>query len=96
MLVAISGKSAIDFGISSTLGGNVVNMGQAVQDRIDALVAERPIGMNVLPISEQGASVKVLIHDFVVNVVVVLAILVGTCWCSWGCDQEFYWAASCW
>ncbi|WP_299862165.1 efflux RND transporter permease subunit [uncultured Hoeflea sp.] len=73
-----NGELAIGLGISNTLGGNVVNMGQAVQDRIDALVAERPIGINVLPISDQGASVKVSVNDFVVNVVVALAIVVGT------------------
>lgn len=73
-----NGEPAIGLGISNTLGGNVVNMGQAVQDRIDALVSERPIGINVLPISDQGASVKASVDDFVVNVVLALAIVVGT------------------
>ncbi len=72
------GQPAIGLGISNTLGGNVVNMGQAVQDRIDALVTERPIGINVLPISDQAASVKASVDDFVINVVLALAIVVGT------------------
>ncbi len=73
-----NGQPAIGLGVSNTLGGNVVNMGQAVQDRIDLLVSERPIGINVLPISDQGASVKASVDDFVVNVILALAIVVGT------------------
>ncbi|KCV80955.1 acriflavin resistance protein [Actibacterium atlanticum] len=73
-----NGEPAIGLGISNTLGGNVVTMGKAVQDRIDALENERPIGINVLPISDQGASVEASVNDFVVNVVMALAIVVGT------------------
>ncbi|MBW4707272.1 efflux RND transporter permease subunit [Roseobacter sp. YSTF-M11] len=73
-----NGEQAIGLGISNTLGGNVVTMGKAVQDRIDALESERPIGINVLPISDQGASVEASVNDFVVNVVLALAIVVGT------------------
>ncbi|MEL6418848.1 MAG: efflux RND transporter permease subunit, partial [Pseudomonadota bacterium] len=73
-----NGEQAIGLGISNTLGGNVVTMGKAVQDRIDALESERPIGISVLPISDQGASVEASVNDFVVNVVLALAIVVGT------------------
>jgi multidrug efflux pump subunit AcrB len=71
------GQQAIGLGISNTLGGNVVNMAEAVNARIAELESERPIGINVLPISDQGASVKASVDDFVVNVVVALAIVVG-------------------
>ncbi len=73
-----NGKPAIGLGISNTQGGNVVNMGQAVQAHIDALKGERPIGINVLPISDQGASVRASVDNFVFNVVLALAIVVGT------------------
>ena len=72
------GRPAIGIGISNTLGGNVVNMGEAVKARIDALIAERPLGIDVLPISDQSASVKESVDDFVMNVVLALAIVVGT------------------
>ncbi|WP_299298139.1 efflux RND transporter permease subunit [uncultured Tateyamaria sp.] len=72
------GQQAIGLGISNTLGGNVVNMAAAVDARIAELESERPIGINVLPISDQGASVKASVDDFVVNVAVALAIVVGT------------------
>ena len=72
------GKPAIGIGISNVLGGNVVNMGEAVRARMDALISERPIGMNVTAISDQSVSVKTSVNDFVINVLVALAIVVGT------------------
>lgn len=72
------GQQAIGIGISNTRGGNVVDMGRAVQARIDALENERPIGINVTAISDQGSAVKASVDDFVVNVGVALAIVVGT------------------
>lgn len=72
------GQQAIGLGISNTLGGNVVNMADAVNARIAELEKDRPIGIHVLPISDQGESVKASVDDFVVNVVVALAIVVGT------------------
>ncbi len=72
------GQQAIGLGISNTLGGNVVNMANAVNARIAELEKDRPIGIHVLPISDQGASVKASVDDFVVNVVLALGIVVGT------------------
>ncbi len=73
-----NGEPAIGLGISNTRGGNVVNMSNAVKDRIAELFDERPIGIKVLPISDQGAAVKSSVDDFVVNVALALAIVVGT------------------
>ncbi len=72
------GQAAIGIGISNTLGGNVVAMGEAVKAKMDALTSERPIGIEILPISDQSASVKESIDDFVMNVVLALIIVVGT------------------
>jgi multidrug efflux pump subunit AcrB len=72
------GRPAVGIGISNTLGGNVVDMGVAVKERMDALISERPIGMEVLAISDQSVSVKVSVDSFVSNVVLALVIVVGT------------------
>ncbi len=72
------GRPAIGIGISNTLGGNVVAMGEAVKARMDALIVDRPIGIEVLPISDQSETVDESVSDFVMNVVVALAIVVGT------------------
>ena len=69
-----NGEQAIGLGISNQRGGNVVNMSNAVKDRIAELLSDRPIGINVLPISDQGAAVKSSVDDFVVNVALALAI----------------------
>lgn len=73
-----NGQPAIGLGVSNTLGGNVVNMANAVNAKIAELESERPIGIHVEPVSDQGASVKASVDDFVVNVVLALAIVVGT------------------
>lgn len=72
------GQPAVGLGISNQRGGNVVNMSNAVKERIAELESERPIGIDILPISDQGASVKTSVDDFVVNVMMALAIVVGT------------------
>ena len=72
------GRPAVGIGISNTLGGNVVEMGEAVKTRIEALTEDRPIGIEILPISDQSATVKTSVADFVMNVVVALIIVVGT------------------
>jgi len=72
------GQPAIGIGISNVLGGNVVNMGEAVKARMDAMTVDRPLGIDIHPISDQSASVKASVDDFVMNVVLALAIVVGT------------------
>ncbi|MEO1309057.1 MAG: efflux RND transporter permease subunit, partial [Pseudomonadota bacterium] len=72
------GRPGIGLGISNTLGGNVVNMGKAVKARMDELITERPIGIEVLPISDQSTTVEDSVNDFVLNLVVALVIVAGT------------------
>ncbi len=72
------GKPAIAMGISNVIGGNVVIMGAALDQRMQELLEQRPIGIDVEPISDQGASVLISVNDFVMNVVLALVIVVGT------------------
>lgn len=78
LLLYRDGRPAIGIGVSNTIGGNVVNMGEAVRARMDALISERPIGIEILPISDQSVTVKASVNDFVMNVVLALVIVVGT------------------
>ena len=71
-------QPAIGVGISNVLGGNVVEMGAAVRARIAELEAQRPIGMELIPISDQSLSVETAVADFVFNVFLALVIVVGT------------------
>ncbi len=72
------GKPAIGIGISNTIGGNVVNMGDLVNARIAELESQRPLGMELSVISDQSVSVRTSVNDFVMNVLLALAIVVGT------------------
>lgn len=72
------GKPAIGMGISNVIGGNVVKMGEAVQKRIKELESQRPLGIEIHPVSEQSETVRVSVNDFVLNVLMALAIVVGT------------------
>ncbi|MCM8855699.1 MAG: efflux RND transporter permease subunit, partial [Candidatus Thiodiazotropha sp.] len=72
------GQPAIGIGISNSLGGNVVTMGDTVRARIDSLESERPIGIELQFVSDQSASVRASVDDFVGNVVLALIIVVGT------------------
>ncbi len=71
-------KPAIGLGISNIIGGNVVHMGDALNLRMAELMDQRPIGIDVIAISDQGASVRESVNDFVMNVVLALVIVVGT------------------
>ena len=72
-----NGQPAIGMGISNATGGNVVNMGDAVNARIAALLGQRPHGIEIQAISDQSVSVRVSVADFVGNFVVALLIVVG-------------------
>lgn len=78
LLLYNDGKPAIGIGISNETGGNVVNMGNAVNARIAELTENRPVGIDVLVISDQASTVTVSISDFVNNVLMALVIVVVT------------------
>ncbi|MFT4961228.1 MAG: multidrug efflux pump subunit AcrB [Paracoccaceae bacterium] len=78
LLLYKDGKPAIGIGVSNETGGNVVNMGNAVNARIKQLTENRPIGIDVLVISDQASTVTVSIADFVNNVLLALIIVVAT------------------
>ena len=73
-----NGRPAIGLGISNTAGGNVVSLGEAVKARLAELTEQRPLGIELTPISDQSVSVREAVDDFVGNVVLALAIVVGT------------------
>jgi multidrug efflux pump subunit AcrB len=75
------GEPAIGIGISTISGGNVVNMGEALYERAQALKAQLPIGIDAHIISLQSKAVTEAIDGFLENllsaiVIVVLVLLV--------------------
>ncbi len=83
-ILRVNGKKAIGIAISTVSGGNAVTMGNAVQRRLDQLLSEIPLGMEIVKISMQSESVTKAVNGFVINlveaviiVIVVLAIFMG-------------------
>jgi multidrug efflux pump subunit AcrB len=75
-LVRRDGRPAIGLGVSNVLGGNVVEMGDAVKRRLAELDSQRPVGIEVNAISLQSDSVRAAVDGFVENLVAAVAIVV--------------------
>lgn len=73
------GKPAIGLGISASSGGNVVRMGQSVNERLRTLASDIPLGVQLHAVSFQADTVTESINAFVTNlgqsVIIVLVVL---------------------
>ncbi len=69
------GKHAVGIGVSTVEGGNVVVLGNAVQNRIAALGSRIPLGMELHKISFQADTVTEAISAFVSNLVAAIVIV---------------------
>ena len=83
-LLRYDSKQAIGLGISTVLGGNVVNMGAALDKKMGELEDQIPLGVEVEAIYLQTTAVVQSIKGFLVNlaqavfiVVVVLLVFMG-------------------
>jgi multidrug efflux pump subunit AcrB len=76
-LLRYDGHRAIGLGISTTPGGNVVEMGKAVEIRARELLDQVPLGVEAGIISLQSEATTVAINAFLVNLVEAVAIVVG-------------------
>lgn len=70
------GRPAIGLGISNVLGGNVVDMGDAVKQRLAELEGQRPVGIELNVVSFQSNSVRAAVDSFVANLAAAVAIVV--------------------
>lgn len=75
-LLRHDGKPAIGLAISTVLGGNVVTMGEAVDQRLREIDAMRPIGMELNIISHQSRAVSEAITGFLLNLIAAVVIVV--------------------
>lgn len=75
-ILRVNGRPAVGIAVSTVKGGNVVKMGQAVTKRIQELMPQIPLGMNLVMISDQAASVVKAIDGFLINLIEAVAIVV--------------------
>jgi multidrug efflux pump subunit AcrB len=76
-LLRYDGKPAIGLGISTTQGGNVVEMGEAVAKRARELLGQVPLGIDAGIVSLQSQATTVAINAFLVNLAEAVAIVVA-------------------
>ena len=76
-MMRFNGKPAIGLAISTVSGGNVVELGQAVHQRLDQLLADFPIGLEVGTVAFQADNVQLSINGFVLNLIESLVIVIG-------------------
>ncbi|NOR12309.1 MAG: AcrB/AcrD/AcrF family protein [Candidatus Aminicenantes bacterium] len=74
-ILRFDGKKAIGIGISCVMGGNVVTMGEAIEQRLKELENQTPLGMELYPIAMQSESVTVAISAFMINLLQAVAIV---------------------
>ncbi|MCK5915723.1 MAG: efflux RND transporter permease subunit, partial [Deltaproteobacteria bacterium] len=67
---------AISMGISIASGGNVVKLGEAVNQRLDELMGMLPVGMELNVINFQATDVTQSIKAFIINFLEAIAIVV--------------------
>jgi len=76
-MMRFNGKPAIGIAISTVSKGNVVVMGDAVKKRLDELMEQFPIGIEIGHVSYQADTVRSAINQFVVNLIEAVAIVIG-------------------
>ncbi len=75
-LLRYDGHTAISLGISTKSGGNVVTMGEAVQQRLTELEDQTPLGVQIESISFQSDAVTESIDGFLINLYQAVGIVI--------------------
>ena len=75
-LLRVNGIPAIGIAVSTIQGGNAVTMGNGVLKRIDGLMDQIPLGMDLVEISMQSKSVTKAVNGFIVNLLEAVAIVI--------------------
>ena len=78
LLVRYNGRPALALGVAGVTGANMAKIGAAVDAKLAATEAGRPIGMEVHEFYHQGKVVDEAVQNFVLNVVAALVIVLGT------------------
>ncbi len=75
-LIYFNGQPALSIGISILSGGNVVKIGEIVDQKLDELSQLIPIGVEIYPIYQQSTIVEQSIQGFLINLLEALGIVV--------------------
>ena len=72
-----SGRRAVTMGISFIPGVNVIDVGRALEAKLQQMSAEKPAGIQINVFYDQAAEVAHSVNGFITNFLMALAIVVG-------------------
>ncbi len=71
-----NGKRALSFGIAFQPSVNVVDVGQAIKQRLEEIDGQRPIGIDIDYVYDQSQAVETSVNDFLINLFISVAIVI--------------------
>jgi multidrug efflux pump subunit AcrB len=83
-MMRYGGKPAIAIAITNQPGVNVVEMGKAVDARLNALIADLPVGIDVHRVHWQSALVQASVRNFFVSLIEAVGIVLAVLWLAMG------------
>lgn len=76
-LIRYNGQSAFTIGIAGLANENIIEVGEAVEARMEELKNRIPLGVELHPLYEQHHVVNDAINDFLLNLLMSVAIVIG-------------------
>ncbi|MEL5893019.1 efflux RND transporter permease subunit [Bacteroides sp. GD17] len=76
-LMRINGQEAVGIAISTVPTGNVVNMAEAVKQRVDELAETMPQGFELISVYDQGYESAVANQGFILNLIISVLTVVA-------------------
>ena len=80
----VNGRPAIGLAVSMAKGGDILRLGSAIHDRMTALAATRPLGIDVVQVADQTEVVKFSVHGFVKSLAEAVAVVLLVSFLSLG------------
>ncbi|MDP4529577.1 efflux RND transporter permease subunit [Alkalimonas delamerensis] len=76
-LIRFNGKPAFTLAVAGLSDANIVDVGKAVDQHLELLQAQIPLGVTLQPIYQQHLVVEKAINDFIVNLALSVLIVIG-------------------
>jgi multidrug efflux pump subunit AcrB len=85
----LNGRAAIGVSVSNVSGGNVVNLGAALDSRLEEIEAKLPVGIEIERISWQADLVSDSINAFMISLAQAVGIVLIVLWLAMGFRTSF-------
>jgi multidrug efflux pump subunit AcrB len=89
MLFRVNGEPAIGLAIGMKAGANILHFGEALKEKMNAIIGELPIGVGVHQVSDQPVIVKESVGQFTRSLFEAVAIVLAVSFLSLGLRPGF-------